>query len=293
LRDGELGFAWTGDAAAAPWQGLRNSLLNLRIDNQEKLIALRKPQVVPCITLDLTKKTAYYPLSASDLPPPAQLVLEVTQLAPFDAPHRFQNDQRSSSAAGKVVIELTQPSATIELDLIERSGVPNVSVKGEYRLGQAAFELTMSRVNNQAKAFQKSLATAQVKLPATRASLPGLQAQLAAAQRMPIPGGQAAAAARFARDQAISQAQSKLNNAVRDIARMEQQIPNLQRALEALLPVGNLGNALHEKARIHYRIYATLDYQGVPLPLDLVVSSDQVASPPVATGAPASAPSAE
>ena len=109
LTDEALNFQWLADEGTPEADYLRNCKLVVSVADQSKAIALRKPEVVAPLTVDVTQGVASCEYKVHAVPRSAKLWLEITRLSDAFPAHTFSGGRRLRSS-GKTTVKLTSAS---------------------------------------------------------------------------------------------------------------------------------------------------------------------------------------
>lgn len=164
---GELQFRWQGrDTAAAA--GLSNSWLKVEIESESKYVALRQPQSIPAIKLDLEKERLIIPLAVDSIPNIDQLYLELSDLTKVHGSASFKNGNSMAKFDREVVIEFKDlPGAEVGIKFAKIPQAPlGFIVEPRFKEGASReYDLTLPKLEKTQKALQDAIQEAKIKIP--------------------------------------------------------------------------------------------------------------------------------
>lgn len=255
-RDHRIEFAWTSDASADA-ECLRNTALAFRAAGSERPMALRTPRTATPITIDLTKTTITETLDVElwglD---PQSLVFECIEieksptkavLDPTDARVDFGETLR-------VIFRDQFPAAMLECGLFRAQKGPAVQVRpvtadtnGKSR------SWTKRTVNGVATQLKSGIRAAENGI----ASAPRIEREIQ---------DSIASLNRSRNELTQAQVEFQIQALQGDLAALHQnvqawrtELPILRDRLTALVPLGELGNAVHNTSNLRYRVYFVAD----------------------------------
>ncbi len=157
-EEGRLKFQWSRASDDRLQVALRNSLLNVRVGDEEKLLQLRRPLKVPSLTLDLSKRSLQMPLEIPHLPPVEKLRLQLTNVDFRGVEHQLDEGQREVAIGQKLpVFVTTSPGARFQIWAASVGDELAFRAEGHYWLGSTTpIEFRKDQVERQMKAFMRS-----------------------------------------------------------------------------------------------------------------------------------------
>jgi hypothetical protein len=176
-----LCFAWATDVAKPAVSALRNSLLQLRLGNAQHDAALRTPENLDGLSIDLTKQKLSVVFICEDMPELENIRIDVSDTSMLPA-HRVDG----AGLRGLKVSDVTTlwyyqaDGAATRLTVKEHGNHPAIEVETRYRLPSGFEEaLTIRRGNRKLLDLREDLATASAYRATAKNRSPGLDKKIA------------------------------------------------------------------------------------------------------------------
>lgn len=279
--EGQLLFRWRYATAGELRAALVNSLLNVKIADQEKLIQLRTPWKPAGLTLDLTQKRLRTSHDLHHLPSLQQLQMTVNLLElPSGLSYELEQGLQTTDIGRKLPIKVTTPpGVNFDAWLASIDDKLVFHMEGHYRMpGMPPLEFTQQRVETQARSLLNLQRAAVRRLPALQRSLVQSTKAVSAAENR----------VRHARNiiaRGVAQSDLSLlrirHDAIQaNIVRTQQAIPVLARNFAALQEFGKLGNQIHNQAIVQYKIHLPIEYDGISFDVVLLETSGRASEAP-------------
>lgn len=280
-QEGQLLFRWRYATAGELRAALVNSLLNVKVADQEKLLQLRTPWKPAGLTLDLTQKRLRTSHDLHHLPPLQQLQMTVNLLElPSGLSYELDQELQTTGIGRKSPIKVTTPPGVhFDAWLAPIDDKLAFHIEGHYRMpGMPPLEFTQQRVETQARSLLNLQRAAVRRLPALQRSLAQSAKAVSAAESR----------VRHARNiiaRGVAQSDLSLlrirHDAIQaNIIRTQQAIPVLARNFAVLQEFGKLGNQIHNQAIIQYKIHLPIEYDGIPFDVVLLETSGRASEVP-------------
>ena len=228
--------------------------------------ALRLVEASPpdFITLDLEKQRSAHELKVDEPLPEGDLYVEISGPESWPVPATFEDNKTQVAVNGRVVIQWNEiPNAEITVKFVDYAGQLKLDVEALYReSSRLRYALTPDEMENLKKTLPKNLQEAKARFafldrvgPQMNAKLGQLQSELAREMSRPL-------AERDGRkisilNTQIRNLQSDMKKGRNEYIRLQKEIPRLQKLTLQVLPrLDNLVSALHNSAKLHYRIFS-------------------------------------
>ena len=257
-----LEFQWNTSMDLESAGQLSNAVLRISVDNSQRTIALRRPQMVPPMTLDLSNKVRVRTFPVVDLPPLEHVHFRITRLESFPLSHIMVPTDPVVQFGETILIKPASiESAQLRIKTHVKAGTPAISVDGVFRLpgSKHEYELTSDSINKQQSAFNTQLTEARREMAKLRQLAKTLPSQLENARKIRIQAGRTAVALAFEKSQTINAIQTEIMKNKNLIEKLARQIPELEQKLATLGPISQLFGTTDGPSRLHFRVFLNLD----------------------------------
>lgn len=281
---GTLQFQWKFATEANLRAALRNSLLNVRMDGEERLLQLRTPIPVAALKFDLSKKSLHEPLAIPDVPPHSRLRFDVTEAYFPGLSHAIEGAHQDVRLGQKVPIKITtSPGVNFNIWMAASADQLTIFAEGHYSLGgNTPIEFAQHRVEGQINALFRRRRYAAAAIPKLQAAINSLgnQINVLGIRRGKLPAGTRGAHMRSVLGLQIQATQRSLAAANQRLSLARETIPVATRGIAAVQEVAKLGSAIHNTMPVQYRVYLPLEYEGVRLKVVLLETVDSASPVP-------------
>lgn len=254
VKEGDLVFEWLEPKFAAVADRLRNCVLQLEHPSGTKRIALRETKLVDCHKINLQEVKSVIPITGDYLPTKEAMHLQVTgaNFGGRSCTLRPESGCVECNRDVELIVEGTPLPVKFEVRLTSNENGPCVSVVPRFELSNRWRSYSAERVTDAISGLEKSIVDNERAIARAKRDLPNVQSRLgnvrsqlphAPANRAAILHGQAQSL-----DNQVNSLQSK-------IRRLSDQIPESRRMAGDMHKLVAVGNELHLKAEIGFRIY--------------------------------------
>lgn len=255
VAGGELRFGWGSNVSADPASAAKNSLIKLTVGTHSRIIALREPEKLPMLTIDLKKSTNQMLYRCDDVPSPGDVRVDV-ELVEFPRNVAETGSLRGLKISDEVEIRYPQYEGVVsQIALLRRGSRLFAKFESRFRWSTGREQpLTNNKWRDELNQLTSSLDEAK----RAESELPQLRSRLRDLQQQPksLPQQREIEAT---------------NLQIANLSTLAAQIPQLTAGQEFITNVGNLAQSLHNKSRIKLRFYRLLNGHEV----DLAVSEEK------------------
>jgi len=268
VEDSRLKFVWASSEHMSLADQLRNCVLCFEDASKSHRMALRSCTLIEPILIDFTEATRVIKLEQESLPPIDSLFLGITSLEHFSVSVEQQPTDGIIEVNDTLKIRLTDWPKPAEFRVRFSGSRKKLSVviSAHYRLGSKWQRMTVEEVDGGLQGVEKALARSRHDLREAQSAVSRLPSQInSLASQLRNDSGNAA------------RIQSQLLTARRQLSkakgmgrRATKQIPKLEADILLLKSLASLGNRLHQRARIQFRIVVKMEKDNI----DLLRTSD-------------------
>ena len=271
VEDSRLKFAWAPTKHPGFADQLRNCVLILDSAPMSHRIALRPSRLVKPVLIDFDENTQVVEIGQDSLPPLDSTFLEITALENFGVAVERQSTDGVVLFNKTVKIRLTdwERPAEFRIKYGGSRSKPSVIISAHYQLDRKWQRLTIKEVDGGLVALARALSRSEADLRDGQAALSSLPSKIASLDGA-ISRSAGGNTADLQRQQRILKRQlSKAKGMVRRASKL---IPELKAKIPLLEKLAALGNQMHKKARIQFRVAIRTEKGN----LDLLRTSDYV-----------------
>ncbi len=255
--DGQLAFQWNAENTEPRAEQLRNAVLHLRAGEMSHALRLRRVRRVPPWTVDLASEAHRIGLDLPHPPPREQLFLEITALDGFDLQLAYVVADRKFGVGEVAEIPIhATPEASLNLSLVQQDEGWEITIFSHYQIGRRATDLHAEQVRTTLLGLNRTLQENAAEMRAAQAAVETIGLRLRYLQGLPAPTGISREIQMAARLQEARNLQAQLKKALSTIRRFENSLPRTQLALQQMTSLAAACTALHQHARVHYRVVA-------------------------------------
>jgi len=254
MAKGHLQFMWVASKHTTYADQLRNCVLCIHGNNKQYRLALQSCKQIKPVTIDFDEASQKFELSHVILPPISSLFLEVVALENFNVSEEQQPTDGMVPYNKTVQIKLTnwKSPAEIRVKFGGSRSKPAVIVTANYKLDSRWHAMTIHGVDGALLGLKKTLNRSQGNLSNYQAAARSLPSQISSLRARVNSSGGGIDAARMNSQllnlsRGLAKAQGGIHRLSRLIPELEAKIPQMERLEE-------LGNRLHKKARIQFRV---------------------------------------
>lgn len=251
-----LAFRWLPGVTRGVGGGLANCLLEVTSGRESRSIGLRVTVRETESPLDLRKDLTTINLAAADLPEEGALQLELEDLAGYGNPVKYDPPTRRVGFKQPLKLILKKadadsPGIELHLAMMKNASKVNVNVR-PLMVTQAGATLpfTQKRLIDVSNGLAGELAAAKNAKAADEKQVTRVQENLLSLSVV-VGTAQEIALARQRR----SELQSQLAALQADIRALDASMAAIDRRIKALPALGEIGDALHDKASLRFRVY--------------------------------------
>ncbi len=262
--DGNLSFRWSAAVDSAAETALRNSIVHLRENDFQHVIALRTADGGTPLNIDLNENRQKIVGKFSHLAPPGQVSFRLLNLDELPPCIVEGVEPEQLQPGGQTTLEyLEAPGAATRLTMSKRGNVTIVEIESRYALPSGDEQpLSIARGNKKVK----ELAALYQETLAAEAAIDDLRSRLKELERdaKAVPRSRATA---FAKAQQLQQLQAEILTVRQSITYAEQLIAAKKVVAadqEALRQVAAVAQQLH-KARLSYCFFTVVDGHQIDL----------------------------
>jgi hypothetical protein len=249
----DLMFRWNLKNVTPHSAQLANSIIDLKDDGSTKRIALREPDRLAVVVLDLSTPVQTFDLPIENLPPAELLTLRLNasqcpepNFGPAGAKTSSPGEPLKLSREDKIQTEL-------ELEIVTRPKGAELQLTSYYTNADGRrTQLNAKNIKSNLIRQQKLLQKAQGTFNAAQNAIPQLENQLQA-ERAKVPRN--VAEARQLRI-SVDSIKNQLKRAQGTVQRFARSGPKLQNSVATLEALAEEGNDLHQNARLHLSVIA-------------------------------------
>ena len=261
-NDPALSFAWEKNAPAAA-EPLRNAVLTLGRSNYDRSLALRGPIEHGDLTIDLSKTSMSVPLNLQlwelDIKSLIVELADVTDSQPVVAYLPADRRLRFGTEA-RLLFRKDTPTAAIDVALSRTAGKHFLKLwprmidhKG------ATFAWSQSSFKKLVRGIQHDIDDAASFVAAEPAASRAIQDEIALIRRQTNSLNRSLAAVE------IERLNSELAELRSRLAVCKEALPVWREQLRQIEPLGHLGNQVHQKAKLKFRVFYMVDQHEVDI----------------------------
>ena len=258
LQAETLLFLWSELATDSLAGQLRNAKLELVAGVHRHEMRLRPIEELPPVLLTFNQRSQRIELQGPSLPSVKQLFLEVLGLDPFPVASQQVPQDGRASFGEQVRIQPTEwQDAEIRVTFAGNRKKPEVVIAGFYKLRKRWVPMTIEKVDDNLSQLRQSFNENKVRLNQFASDSKQTATRFdQASARLPRARNLAESVAIQAEMKLLGGRQKKN---LKGIKAMQRLLPKTAESIQRLEALVNLGNRLHEVAKIHFRVAATTD----------------------------------
>jgi hypothetical protein len=243
----EMEFAWL--AAAAEQEDaaeLRNCVLEIKQGDTGQGVRLRMPEKASPHVLDLDQERIDLPLAAHGLPVEL-LKVQILGHAGFPAPVTMHaTGQPKKSDPARLVLGSASYSIQIRIRPLTSTTRHFIRIEPLTVDDDQEGAFTTGTINKANATLQQTIAEGRQTIVFLQGQLGGLQRDLVAAQSIGDP---------VRRNSAVSKVRSQIKNTTQRGQSLNRRLARLERQLAELPTLATIGNQLHQKASLQFRVF--------------------------------------
>nr|AUN37390.1 hypothetical protein [uncultured bacterium] len=266
IDDDNLSFRWLPGVTRAVAAGLCNCLLEVTSGSESRLVGLRVHVRETASVLDLRKDLTTINVAVADLPEDGTLHFELTELAGYGKVLQYDPPTKRVSFKQPLKLVLKKadkdsPGIELHMMLMKNASKVNLNVRPLMVAEKGAtLPFTTKRLvdvgnglNNELAAANNAKAADEKQVTRVEENLLSLSVVVGTAQEIALAR------------QRRAELQRQLAALEAEIKVLEANIAAIDRRIKALPALGELGNALHDKASLNFRVYYLVGNKRVDL----------------------------
>jgi hypothetical protein len=254
--ESKLSFRWLPANDKCPAGQLRNCILEMQLDDTTHKLQLRQPIVAPPMVLDFERNESRVAFAIADLPLEGELSLEIMDLDRLPVAAQPQNGLIGNAQTALKFLFADYPGCHL---LVRFEAQPEqVAIEAGVTVKQGkAYRLSRKSLLDERRRLEKKRTIMDNELNARKqAAKETLPDELRDAQSLPIPNQPTLASIAIAhKESLIANITNRAKSNQKTIRRLEENIPGIQQAIEALNRISDFAHKMHQQAAIQFRVY--------------------------------------